>query len=107
MAGPITGSCHCVDVEPGTYDNQVSMLDANEKWVCIDTCIATAIGWLWHHDVVTLNSCCGHGRMNPTVIVAEESIARMLELGFVHDDTPCVVPDQLFRLDRPRCECTA
>lgn len=65
--------CHCVDVEMGSHDNQVSMLNPfTNKWICVDTCIATYVGWLWHQGIETLNSCCGHGKVRPSVIVAPQ-----------------------------------
>lgn len=81
-------SCHCVDVAMGSYDNQVSMLapfdleHRGDRWVCIDTCIATEIGRLWHLGVKTLNSCCGHQEVDPSVIVAPESHDLMDRLGY-------------------------
>lgn len=93
-----TVECHCVNVAMGSYDNQVSMKTPDDKWVCIDTCIATAIGWLWHRDVVTLNSCCGHGNLDPTVIVSPLDVLKMERLGFDQADDGSVVPEQTFRL---------
>lgn len=76
-------SCHCENVDFGTYKNTVSMKEPyTEEIVCIDTCIATAIGYLWKQGVKTRNSCCGHQKILPTVVVAEESIEKMRELGF-------------------------
>lgn len=84
--------CHCDGVEVGTYDNQVSMkspyVQRNAGWVCIDTCIATEVGWLWHQGVWTLNSCCGHGLFPSWVVVAEESYDRMTDLGYVFEVVP-------------------
>lgn len=80
--------CHCVNVAMGSYDNTVDMRTPfdlphrDDRWVVIDTCIATEIGWLWHQGVVTLNSCCGHQKIPGSVIVAEESYALMDHLGY-------------------------
>ena len=51
--------------------------------ICIDTCIASEIGYLWHQGVETLNSCCGHMKEDPTVIVTKESIPIMEKLGYI------------------------
>lgn len=85
--------CHCEDVSFGSYDNQVIMTSPFPQYDClgekkkndsvsIDTCIATMIGWLWHQGVDTINSCCGHQKANPHVIVRDKSIKKMKELGF-------------------------
>ena len=83
-----TVTCHCVNVEIQTYDNQVSMINPhaeNKPWVCIDTCLATLIGWLWHQGVVTGGCCCGHQKKRPSVAVYPQSIQKMIDLGFEQD----------------------
>jgi hypothetical protein len=81
-AGENMTVCSCVGVEFGTYDTAIPMRMANGRMVAIDVCIATEIGRLWMHGVVTMGSCCGHGQMQPTVVVARESIPKMRELGY-------------------------
>ena len=86
--------CHCTDVEFGSYDNQVSMLNPwTDKLVCIDVCIATEIGFLWNNGVKTLNSCCGHNIpmdyihshcQGGSIVVEEENIQKMKELGYMN-----------------------
>ncbi len=39
--------------------------------VCVDACIAGAISHLWECGLQTLNSCCGHGKESPSVVVPE------------------------------------
>lgn len=69
------------------------------KIVTIDTCIATEIGYLWHQDVVTLNSCCGHQKMSPSVVVAEESVGKMHQLGYqLYTDKRFANPHMTFLL---------
>lgn len=84
--------CHCVDVDFGTYKNTVSMKSPfeprNDGWVCIDTCIATEIGKLWHKGVETINSCCGHGKTKPSVIVVRDHEHIMTRLGYYHEVLP-------------------
>ena len=83
--------CHCENIDFGTYANTVGMVlpfdlpEMNKKkgdLVVIDTCIATEIGYLWHQGIRTLNSCCGHKKMLSSVVVTEDSIEKMLELGY-------------------------
>lgn len=87
-------TCHCVSVAMGSHDNTVDMRapfdlpNRDDRWVCIDTCIATEIGRLWHQGVITLNSCCGHGKRPPSVIVAADSYDRMDALGYKWELAP-------------------
>jgi hypothetical protein len=74
--------CSCVGIEFGSYDAAIPMRTAQGRMVAVDVCIATEIGRLWMHGVVTVGSCCGHGQMQPTVVVAAESIPKMRELGY-------------------------
>lgn len=73
--------CHCDDVKMGSYENQVILINGKKR-VAIDTCIATAIGFLWHKGVNTLGSCCGHGKLKPTVVVDNKSAKIMKALRY-------------------------
>ena len=39
--------------------------------VCVDACIAGCIEYLWGLGMPTLNSCCGHGKNMPSVVIPE------------------------------------
>lgn len=56
--------------------------------VCIDPCIMMEIQSLWDLGIQTRGCCCGHNILTPFVNVADESIEKMLELGYIqwHDD---------------------
>lgn len=82
MSKIIFGKCHCENVDFGSYENQVIMKHPSGKLVCIDTCIATEIGYLWHNSINTLNSCCGHKKLLPTVIVNPDDYEKMDNLGY-------------------------
>lgn len=41
--------------------------------VCVDACIADAIAHLWKCGLPTLNSCCGHSKEPPSVVVPGSS----------------------------------
>ncbi len=109
--------CHCKEVEFGTYDNVVEMKPPfvlkqmngevkKNQWVSIDCCIATEISLLWKAGIVTMNSCCGHNKLIPTVIVHTDSIELMKKLGYesqadMERDNglgPTVRPDETFYL---------
>jgi hypothetical protein len=70
--------CTCINIDFGTYERTVGMrcplIERNDGWVCIDICIARAIAEMWALGIKTLNSCCGHGKLKPTVIVAPEAV---------------------------------
>ena len=105
--------CKCVNTDVGSWDSIVVMIppwiiDDNEinreLWcdhaVAIDSCIATAISWLWLQGVKTVNSCCGHNteQIEPWVIVAEGYEQNMIDMGFSIADSNSVVPYRTFTL---------
>jgi len=54
----------------------------NGGWVSIDICICQEMAELWAMGIKTLNSCCGHNKVLPSVIVEPEDAKRMEELGY-------------------------
>ncbi|MCP4336559.1 MAG: hypothetical protein GY679_01775 [Mycoplasma sp.] len=48
----------------------------------IDECIFKEIKFLWSNKIRTTSCCCGHGDNFATVVVGEESIPKMIELGY-------------------------
>lgn len=82
-------ACRCVGVEFGTYANAVPMWtpwkreDGKHYCACIDACLAPEIASLWALGIKTRNSCCGHGKLGGSILVYDESIPAMLELGYV------------------------
>ena len=42
-----------------------------ERLVCVDKCIAHVIRHLWKNNVWTLNSCCGHNKLEPSVVFTQ------------------------------------
>ncbi len=91
--------CTCVDIDFGTYKRAVSMKTPEGKLVGIDVCIAREIGELWLAGIKTINSCCGHGKLPPSVIVAQKDIGKMEELGYLHEmEVNQFNDDRIFRL---------
>lgn len=80
--------------EFGNYDNQEClyfpdhMYESNggyytEKDGCtIDPCLVEEIKYLWGNMITTLNCCCGHGKIMPSIIVMEKDIDKMIKLGY-------------------------
>lgn len=65
---------------------------AIRKTVAIDNCLIDEIKLLWSVGVVTAGCCCGHN--NPKlhgsqILVEEESISLMQQLGYKHWSNPC------------------
>ena len=51
--------------------------------VYVDKCIADEINYLISQGIKTLNSCCGHKILKPSVLVKDESVDKMTKLGYV------------------------
>jgi hypothetical protein len=56
------------------------------RTVSIDSCIVEAIKHLWKKGYQTLSCCCGHGKDNPSIVIADgygdvEILAILLELS--------------------------
>lgn len=96
MASAANRSCHCIDVDFGSYKNTVPMWtpwkreDGKHYCACIDTCLANEIASLWALGIKTANSCCGHKKGGGWILVYEESIQAMRDLGYiqVHQSRP-------------------
>lgn len=102
--------CFCKkDNACGEYKNQVVMESpfvcynvlGNKKSnrVCIDSCIASIITYLWYNGIETISSCCGHGNDNLAhVIVADSSVEKIKKLGFKKSYIKGARPDNTFIL---------
>lgn len=70
----------------GTYKCcQVLKLPWKDRLVDIDNCLVEEIKNLWSQGIKTVESCCGHHMANAGYIaVEEESIDKMIALGYEH-----------------------
>lgn len=88
---PKNHSCGYEKCWHGTHAGNVNLVapdwlkESYPNGVCIDVCIALEITNLWNAGVKTLNSCCGHGATAASIVVADESINEMIELGYQLD----------------------
>lgn len=41
--------------------------------ICVDACIENDILLLWEKEIVTLNSCCGHNRIEASLVLQENA----------------------------------
>lgn len=47
--------------------------------ISIDACIANVIGHLWHNGIITLGCCCGHDKLDPSIILEQSSTTEFAE----------------------------
>ena len=59
----------CCDI--GTYDHQVPMPIKGRRQE-IDYCIADIVAALNAANIITIASCCGHGKMNASIMLDDE-----------------------------------
>jgi hypothetical protein len=57
-----------VDLQPPAWWNW------HRPTIAIDACIVDALQALWDRGVVTLGSCCGHGRQRPNLVLNEDPV---------------------------------
>lgn len=74
--------CKCKNSYFGDGKNKTTLLLPSNKYATIDKCIVETLKYLWLNNVTTLNSCCGHNILKPSVIVDEYSIKKMFLLGY-------------------------
>ena len=55
------------------------MVGEYDPTIKIDECIVPVIQKLWDNEIITLESCCGHGRKRPHVVIS--TIENMLYAG--------------------------
>jgi hypothetical protein len=53
--------------------------------IFVDGCIKDEILWLLNHGIQTVNSCCGHGKCEPNVLINNESVVDIQKLGYTVD----------------------
>lgn len=77
--------CPYTHVEFGTYTNHISVKSPEDKWICVDACMAVELQQIWAKGVLTLECCCGHGKQPGYIAVKDESRCIMDELGYKPD----------------------
>lgn len=55
----------CVNVQPDLGSKNTKQ----GRTVLVDSCIADVIKHLWAKGYKTLGSCCGHGELNPDIVI--------------------------------------
>lgn len=94
--------CNCINITTQSkecYDQQLTvsipyhmsayrasrLANGLSDTISIDPCIYGEILQLWQHGVITYGCCCGHNYLTPMVNVADESIDKMLALGYIQE----------------------
>lgn len=86
--------CNCVSVDFGDYSNQTvltypSWFKSEKKSAGIDNCILCEIVTLWNSGIQTIESCCGHNKVDGYIAVSKEYINQMLTMGYKqYNDRP-------------------
>ena len=67
-------NCHSYNKDdPGSGKDQEVIIrrpeNLGQKDICIDFCIVNVIKHLWACGVNTQGSCCGHGRIKPSIVL--------------------------------------
>jgi len=78
--------CNCVDVDIGSYDNQICLNapeHMNYKFLCIDKCLIDEIKYLWSLGIKTTGCCCGHNKIEGFIGVEFDDIPKMKALGYI------------------------
>lgn len=102
--------CNCINVEFGSYDNQVSLKRPNHMSdvftggsesdvLSIDSCLKDEIEFLWSHGIITTGCCCGHNKGDSFkyIGVHESCIDKMYSLGYVNQ--PNLIKGEEHRMD--------
>lgn len=82
--------CGCPDF--GEYTGMVELIPPHfiqrddDRGICVDVCLALEVSNLWKIGVVTTGSCCGHGRLPPSICVRDDYDNKMLSLGYSRFD---------------------
>ena len=80
--------CNCKNIKMGSFNNQERLISPEGKEVWIDRCIIEEIKTLWRLDIKTIASCCGHNITAGVVLVDDNDIEKMKELGYKHWSNP-------------------
>lgn len=65
------------DCKPGSGNETVLLIPnavyvqtgRTTQTVSVDPCIAAVMYHLWENNVITLGCCCGHNKVNPSVVI--------------------------------------
>lgn len=70
---------HCINIVPPWVGKRLTW---DGVIVGIDRCVLPEIIELWNAGIKTVASCCGHGKIAPSVVVDDASVEKMLKFGY-------------------------
>jgi len=79
--------CNCNNIGFGTFgqpdNNRTAVKTILGLRQEIDNCILEEIQDLWRKGVITYASCCGHNKINGSIIIDRKSIPNVKCMGYV------------------------
>lgn len=81
--------CKCKKfVEFGDY-SRMSIIDTRNGRIQVDRCLAKEVQFLNDvHKIKTIQSCCGHNKVEGWIAVSQDNIEEMEQLGYEHYVNP-------------------
>lgn len=90
--------CNCIDVEIGSYENQIWVHAPGhmpkQNGYCLDRCIAEEVMQLWMRGITTTGCCCGHNKQCGFIGVIDVDIVNMKNMGYLVSPNICRPGDQ-------------
>lgn len=89
--------CNCKNIEIGSYDNTVALKApdwSSKNTICVDLCLKEEILHLWSIGIRTTGCCCGHNKIEGFIVVIDEDIPKMKELGYQVQYNSCRPNDE-------------
>lgn len=117
----IPKGCGCLNVEMGSYDNQVELKTPEfilelgavgclsfRETTCVDACVAPLVLALWERGVVTTGACCGHNQQDGYVGIYRPALSKPAgSESFEYGPTPgckqCEEAESCGFTDCPEC----
>ncbi len=72
-----------IALTPPFPNKPVGETEIPHKKVSIDYCIANVVQLLWKKGIYTLGSCCGHNKVNPSIILDNNKSIMALEIEYI------------------------
>ncbi len=84
--------CNCKNVDFGTFgqseQNRTAVETCYGKIQEIDNCILDELQSLWRQRVLTDASCCGHNKINGSIIVPNDWVEFMKSRNYIEAENP-------------------
>lgn len=74
--------CYCRQGVSGNDYSEQCIVEYKEKRIQCDPCLVGELVSLWRVGIETVESCCGHNRVNGYISVRRKHVERMKDLGY-------------------------